>query len=200
MNRIVKVVLSALILCLIPLSIISAQNKKSEQKIKIVTDDGSGTKVVIDTLIKGDNLIDSIRLKDGKVIFIHHPGSEAEMNIRGGSDHVFVTVSDDGKESKEMVKTITIVSSDSSALKETLKGDNVYIYNNSNETDAKTRYSAGKTSYVIAKDGMVVTVESNDEAKAKELISEIEKILDIKSEGSDKKETVKVETKKTLKK
>ena len=193
MYRIVKVVLSALILCFIPISIVSAQDKKSEEKIKIVVDDGSGQKVVIDTLINGENVPDSIRLKDGKVIFIHHPGSEANIKLSGGSGHVFVAVSDDGKESKEEVKTITIISSDSAGLKKTIKGNNVFIYNNSKESDRKT-------SYVIAKDGMVVTVESNDEAKAKELISEIEKILDVKSEGSDKKETVTVETKKTMKK
>ena len=31
-----------------------------------------------------------------------------------------------------------------------------------------------KTKYVIAKNGMVVTIEGNDEARAKELVKEIE--------------------------
>jgi hypothetical protein len=33
---------------------------------------------------------------------------------------------------------------------------------------------------VIAKDGVVITVESKDEAKAKEIIEELEKKLDVK--------------------
>jgi hypothetical protein len=57
-----------------------------------------------------------------------------------------------------------------------------------------------KTKYVIAKDGMVVTVEGNDETKAKELVKEIEAKLGVKSEGTEKKESVKVESKKTIKK
>ena len=42
-----------------------------------------------------------------------------------------------------------------------------------------------KVRYVVAKNGMVVTVEGNDEAKAKELFNEIEKKLD---EGTGAKE------------
>jgi len=59
---------------------------------------------------------------------------------------------------------------------------------------------ADKTRIVIAKDGMVVTIEGNDEAKAQELAKEVENKLGINSEGSEKKETVKVESKKTIKK
>ena len=57
-----------------------------------------------------------------------------------------------------------------------------------------------KSRFVIAKDGMVVTVEGNDEAKAKELVKEIENKLGVRNDGSEKKETVKVESKKTIKK
>ena len=54
-----------------------------------------------------------------------------------------------------------------------------------------------KTKYVIAKDGMVVTIEGNDEAKAKEILKDVESRLGvdkgeknknqaISKEGSDK--------------
>ena len=42
------------------------------------------------------------------------------------------------------------------------------------------------TKYVIAKDGVVVTVESKDEAKAKDLIKEIENKLGISEEDNKK--------------
>jgi hypothetical protein len=47
---------------------------------------------------------------------------------------------------------------------------------------------------------MVVTVEGNDEAKAKELVKEIQSKLGINNEETEKKETVKVESKKIMKK
>ncbi len=63
---------------------------------------------------------------------------------------------------------------------------------NNNETEM--------TKYVIAKDGVVVTVESNDEVKAKDLIKEIENKLGVNKDNSDTKEITKTETRKTVKK
>jgi hypothetical protein len=40
--------------------------------------------------------------------------------------------------------------------------------------------TVNKTKYVIAKDGMVVTVEGNDEARAKDLLKVIENELGVK--------------------
>ena len=47
---------------------------------------------------------------------------------------------------------------------------------------------------------MVVTIEGNDENRAKELARVIEEKLGVNNEGSGKKETVRVESKKTIKK
>ncbi|MCX6255640.1 MAG: hypothetical protein NTV31_14350, partial [Bacteroidia bacterium] len=231
----------------ITITLVTAQEKKSEQKIKIVITDGSGTKVVIDTLLKDGQVTDSIRLKDGKVIFIGHSGDNVVVRPHEGTEHVFVTVSSDGKETKKEVKEITIVSSDSATWTEEGEGGKIFVYTDSitdgGKDDGKYRvitktskgeggrdekiiyinegkfpekemektfdvYVTGddkesaveKTRYVIAKDGIVVTVEGNDEAKVKELIQEIEHRLGVKSEGAKKKETVKVESKKTVKK
>ena len=46
----------------------------------------------------------------------------------------------------------------------------------------------------------MVTIEGTDETRAKELAKVIEEKLGVNSEGSGKKETVKVESKKTIKK
>jgi hypothetical protein len=78
-----------------------------------------------------------------------------------------VTASADDKNSRKEFTEVTVVSQDS------LQGDS--------ETE--------KSRYVIAKDGMVVTIEGNDDARAKELVKEIENILGVKSEGTGKKES-----------
>jgi len=113
MKSILRVFYSAFIIFLIPFSLVCSQEKKSEQKIKIIIDDGSGTKVVIDTLIKDGTMKDSIKLKDGNVIYLKHGGKDDDMINGEGKEHVFVTVSDDGKTSKKEVKNITVISSDS---------------------------------------------------------------------------------------
>jgi hypothetical protein len=179
---------------LIPFSLVAGQDSKSSQKIKIVVDDGSGTKVVIDTLLKDGQVTDSIRLKDGKVIFIGYSGDDVIVRPDKGTEHVFVTVTSDRKDSKKEVKEITIVSSDSATWTEAGEGDKVYVDSDDKESAIE------KTRYVVAKDGIVVTVEGNDEAKVKVLIKEIENKLGVKSEGAENKEAVKVESKKAVKK
>ena len=48
MKRIFKIIYGAFIILMVPFSVVQGQDKKSEQKIKIIVDDGSGTKVVIE--------------------------------------------------------------------------------------------------------------------------------------------------------
>jgi hypothetical protein len=227
MKRAFMTISSFLIICLIPFSLIKGQDKKSEQKIKIILTDDTGTKVIIDTLIKDGSLNDSIRLSNGKVILIGHQEHVSVMKHDDGDEHMTVTVTSDGKESKKEYKTITIVSSDTANRTEMTKSGKVIVMSSDegkkvekivyiNEgksmdkdldktfdvyisTDDKDSY-VEKTRYVIAKDGIVVSVEGNDEAKVKDLIKEIENKMGVKSEGSVKKETVTVETKNTVKK
>jgi hypothetical protein len=56
------------------------------------------------------------------------------------------------------------------------------------------------TKYVIAKDGMVISIEGNDEAKVKDMIKNIESKLGVSKEDKNVKQVVKEETKKTTKK
>jgi hypothetical protein len=53
---------------------------------------------------------------------------------------------------------------------------------------------------VIAKDGVVVTIESSDEGKAKEVMEAVKERLDANKPEGGKSEPVKQETKKQVKK
>ncbi|TAL62261.1 MAG: hypothetical protein EPN88_13555 [Bacteroidetes bacterium] len=246
MKRIIIIISSAFIICLFPFSHAKAQEKKTEKKIKIIVSDDSGTKVVIDTLLCDGSMNDSIRLKDGKVIYIGHQENDDLLKPDEKTEKIFVTVTSDGKDRKKEYKEITVTCSHSADLSEVGEHSKAILISDDNDTggNANVKYrviskslkSDGdkdqyfyikegksskkemektfdvlvtgddkesgieKTRYVIAKDGMVVTVESSDEAKAKELIKEIENKLGVNTEGGEKKEKVKTETKKTIKK
>jgi hypothetical protein len=52
----------------VPLSSAICQDSKTENKIKVVLDDGSGAKTVMDTICTNSQLPDSVILKNGKRI------------------------------------------------------------------------------------------------------------------------------------
>ena len=63
-----------LVILIVPYAMAKGQDKKIEQKIKIIVNDGSGSKVVIDTVFKDKPAPDSLKLKDGStVIYIETP-------------------------------------------------------------------------------------------------------------------------------
>jgi hypothetical protein len=171
MKRILKVISTAFIICLIPFSIVAGQEKKTEHKIKIIIDDGSGKNVVIDTLLNDDTINNPIKLKDGKVIFI---GDGADMKHHDGNKQVSVTVSDDGKDTKKVVKEITIVSSDEPTGKEDNEGDKIYVYNDSKADEGKTGEhhkvitlsdkggNGPEEKVIIIKDGKVIENKSGE--------------------------------------
>jgi len=246
MKRIFKLSYAVLFILMIPFTLAAGQDKKSEQKIKVVVNDGSGTKVVIDTVFKDSQAPDSIKLKDGSMVFINHHGEEAGVRHSGGREHYNVTYSSDNKNEGKEVREVTVISSDSchnsqsgdsdkvmincTKMSHGASGDRrykvtttdskengdkqVYVYINKNMDDRKNHdrtldmyvsdddkdSTVNKTKYVIAKDGMVVTVEGSDEVKAKELVKEIENKLGVKSEGTEKPQTIKTESKGKIKK
>jgi hypothetical protein len=99
MKRMSGIIYAALIILIIPFSMVAGQDKKSEQKIKIIVDDGSGTKVIIDTVFKDSSGPDSIRLKDGNVIYLKHFTITASTDRKEeGNEKTFdVYVSDNDK-------------------------------------------------------------------------------------------------------
>ncbi len=125
-------------------------------------------------------------------------GGDGEWTVtqpEGSKQHVYVQSSNDGKGEKTQKHVIVSSSGSNGAVWEDKDGKTFHV---TVESDVDT--DTEMTKYVIAKDGMVVTVESDDEAKAKEIIKVIESKLDVKTEGAEKKEVVTVETKKTVKK
>lgn len=136
------------------------------KKIKIIINDKDGEKVVIDTIMTGENSVKTITLDGGKMIFI----SDGSSHKHSGEKHVTVTVTDDETVEKG---TEHHVSSDVAVW--TTKDDG-------NES------SIDKTRFVVAKDGMVVTVEGENEEQAKELMKIIEEHLGVNKEEEVKQE------------
>jgi hypothetical protein len=254
MKRMFKYFVLIMLIGSVPLTMAFGQEKKSEQKkIKVVIDDGSGAKTVLDTTFTGGTLPETVTLKDGNVIFIGEPGKGvAHIKPGTGTRDVFVTVTSDDKGDKKVEKKVIVMSSDSVkwTTKSPEKGENIYVYSTTENTGGKPgtkvvvsaasvgedileeeggnniivikegkmiKSEGGKTfsirvesddvdsdiettKYVIAKDGLVITVEGSDEASAKEILKVIESKLDIKSDEGVKKEVVKEETKKAVKK
>lgn len=218
MKRIIKNLLLILMIGSIPLTMAFGQEKKTEQKIKIVIVDKSGTKTVIDTTFTAGSKPDSIILKSGEVIYLAHPEKGLTISkSKSGAGKVMVTVTalDEGDKKKE--ERVMIMSGDGATwtTASTGEGEKVIIVKDGKsgkvikseggETfdiliDKDIDTDADVTKYVVAKDGMVITVEGNDEAKVKEIMKLIESKLDVKAEGGEKKEVVKTETKKTEKK
>jgi hypothetical protein len=202
MKNIVGITLASLFLFTMPFSVIKAQEKKSEQKIRIITNDGSGEKVVIDTVFSGESP-ESLKLKDGSTVYIKHGSEDEDLIHADGAHHIFVTSSSDGKDGNK-TSEITIIQSDSisagkgdvifysSAGSGDSKGDvhyKVVSKNTKNEQGSdkfmsvdKVDSSSDKSRYIIAKDGMVITIEGSDEAKTKALAKEIEEMAGVKSE------------------
>ena len=230
MKRIVKIGQTLLLLFLMPAAIINAQEKKNEQRIKIVVADKSGTKVELDTLIKGSAIADSIKLKNGEVIYMTKNGTHTgKTHLEGDKGQMYVTVSDD-KGEKKTEKRITVISGDSDNVMESGDGNEViiikdgkhisegkggktvtfsssgsnsksssYVFvNDDNDSDKKVN-PAEKTKYVIAKDGMVVTIEGNNEEKTRELVKEVEEKLGINKEDKTAKKIAKEEVKEAKK-
>jgi hypothetical protein len=220
MKRILKIGLALWVVYLIPAGILNAQEKKNEQHIKIVVADKSGVKVEIDTLINGHISTGSIKLKNGEVIVLAKNGGAGTVKHIGDENgNIFVTVVSDDKGKKgekNMTKKITVISGDSVniqpiseegdviILKEGKhitgagKGGKVVAWSSSSSSSSSS--SVEKTKYVIAKDGMVVSIEGNDEAKVKELVKDVESKLGVSGDDKEVKKVVKEETKKTTKK
>ena len=210
MKRIYKLSYACLFILLLP-ALLSAQDKKSEQKIKVIRDDGTGAKVVVDTLITGDMISDSLKLKDGTVIYLEHDGDRSYRMHPSENKHFFITTdsSSDSHRGRNRER-YTVVTRNS--REHGMNGDVIYINKekvsdkgSDNKydiyvTDSDRDSTVNKTKYVIAKDGMVVTVEGNDEARTKDLIKVIENKLGVTSERTDNKGTVKAEAKKAEKK
>jgi hypothetical protein len=127
MERIYKIMLFLMLAVAIPLSLASGQEKKSENKIKVVIDNGSGPETVLDTTITGGEIPKTITLKNGKVIFITEP--EKIIMSDSGKGKVVVTIASSGEGEKEKKEKIIIMSEGNNEWTSvTDDDDNKYVY------------------------------------------------------------------------
>ena len=87
MKRIKLIFAASIITILIPFAVAAGQDMKNEQRIKIMIAEDDGSKVILDTLITGKSVSDSIVLKDGHTIYLAkedvmvHPELRFPQNI-----------------------------------------------------------------------------------------------------------------------
>ena len=116
-----------------------------------------------------------------------------KMSHNGGCDRRYKVITSDSKDNGDQEEYIYI---DKSRDHRKNHEKSFETYGTDDDKDS----TVNRTKYVIAKDGMVVTVEGSNEARAKELVKEIEDKLGVRSEEKEKKEVVPTESKKTIKK
>ena len=179
-----------LLIVSVPFSLASGQEKKTENKIRIVIDDGSGSETVFDTTITSGETPKTITLKNGKVIFLGETGTNVFTDDE--NKHIYVSVTTDSDDAKKIEKKIVIRDGKGDKMDGDAKFD-VYV-----ESDEESESDA--TQYVIARDGLVVTIKGNDETKVKDLAREIENKLKIKSENDAEKQPEKAKPEKSVKK
>jgi hypothetical protein len=139
----------------------------------IAGEEGKG-KIFITTTINEEN--DGEKKKEEKVIIMS--GDKGEWTIKpstGTSEHVYAYVIDDDKGGKTEKHVVVKSSGSKDAKWEDQDGKTFHVTVNSDAPE-----DSEMTKYIIAKDGIVVTVESDDEEKAKEIIKTIEDKLDVK--------------------
>jgi lipopolysaccharide export system protein LptA len=209
MKRISKILLLLVLTVFVPLSMVSGQDKKTEQKVKVVISDKDGEMTVIDTTFTGDAMPHSITVKDGKVVYFASPqkgniyvtstdgedgtlshqekvivisGDNAEWTASastGTKQHIYINT--DGKSEKggNTEKHIIVASAGGNAVWSDKDGKTFHVTVDS-DADSDIDTNTDVTKYVIAKDGVVITVESQDEDKAKDILEVLEKELKIK--------------------
>jgi len=183
-----KTIMSVLFISILPLSLALGQEKKNEQKVKVIIADKSGTKVVIDTTFAEDAEVDSIILKEGNVIYIGKDDSESDKKP-GKQIRVIAHVDENGGNNEQHYVYVN-----SDKVVGHIGDEKIAITVNDDDFDS----DLDRTKYVIAKNGITVSIEGDDEEKVKELAQEIEKKLDIDKEESGT--TVKETDKKTVRK
>lgn len=246
MKRIMRIAFITLIVCLIPVVTLTGQDKRPMNHVKVVVVDKSGNKTELDTLLTDGPMADSIKLKNGDMVYIGKHGSMAEIMAGAGSHNceMSVTINSDNEGKEKIVKKYKIVTGDSTQIIKDKEGEDIIIvkegkhivegkggdvmvwssdktgskggnviYINEGKEELKngekifdvqvSKDDSGneveKTKYVLAKDGMVISIEGNDEAKVKDLVKDIESKMGVKGETAVKP-VVKEGTKKTIKK
>ena len=96
MKRVKSIITTLFLLILIPFAIAAGQEKNSEQRIKIIIADDGGSEVILDTLITGKPLSDSIVMKDGKTLYLVQEESDNAPGAPECKKYIITASSSDG--------------------------------------------------------------------------------------------------------
>jgi ABC-type Na+ efflux pump permease subunit len=177
----IKIILTILFISLLPLALALGQEKKNEQKIKVVIVDKEGTRVMVDTTFTGADPVDSVILKGDNVIYITN--HDRDKGCKSGKQYKIITrVDKDGDNTESQYIYIN-----DDKVERNIGDDKFDISVSDDDFDNDT----GNTRYVIAKNGITVSIEGNDEVKIKELAKEIEKRLEVEKEDTSSKPVIK---------
>lgn len=198
MKRIGQIAVTIILAMLIPAGFISGQEKKEQKQIKVIVSDEDGKhSIIIDTTFNTE--VNGVKVVEGQPIMIMK-GDDGENVVivksgnhvtEGEGGHVMTWSASSAGEKGKLV----YINEGHTEMKDGEKKINIEV--RTDESGNKVE----KTSYIIAKDGMVVTIEGDSEEKVKELAAVIESSLGVgKDNKSAKTEVVKEETKKTTKK
>ena len=200
----IKLLITAGLLLIASINLLNGQEKRNEQKIKVVIDKGSGKETVIDTVFNGDKKIDSLKLKNGEVIYLNRDGDNNEditvsyNKKEGPGEHMEVRKDILVTDNDKVEKRYKVISKLENGCKPSGERYVTVIENGPgddsegdiiNYRTKKMIISDGRdnTRYIISKDGITVTIEGTDDARIQQLVKEIEKKLDIgKNNGENK--------------
>ncbi len=174
-------ILTILFISFLPFSFAFGQEKKNEHKIKVIIADKEGTKIVIDTVFADAGNADSVIVKGDNVIYITN--HDKDNDGKAGKQYKVITrVEKDGDNTESQY----IYINDDKVVRD-ISDDKFDIRVSDDEFDNDT----DRTKYVIAKNGITVSVEGDDEVKVKELVKEIEKRLDVENGETSSKQVIK---------
>jgi ABC-type Na+ efflux pump permease subunit len=177
----IKIILTILFISLLPLTLALGQEKKNEQKIKVVIVDKEGTRVTVDTTFTGADPVDSVILKGDNVIYITN--HDRDKGCKSGKQYKIITrVDKDGDNTESQYIYIN-----DDKVERNIGDDKFDISVSDDDFDNDT----DNTRYVIAKNGITVSIEGKDEVKIKELAKEIEKRLEVEKEDTSSKPVIK---------
>jgi len=165
-----------------------SKGQNCKMSIDINSEKGSKDKVIKRVIVTtGDSLTAQNDKGVNEVIVM----KKGKHYVEGkGADVMYWSSDEEGNERGNVI----YINEDNDKLKDSEK-----VYNIEVKTDDSGQ-KIEKTKYILAKDGMVISIEGNDEAKVKDLVKDIESKMGVNKSGTTPKPVLKDDMKKTNKK
>lgn len=178
MKRTVKITLTILLILFTAGAVALSQEKKDTKTLKVIVENKDGAKVIIDTSFNSIIKADTITTGDGNFIFVTTKDGKAVWNVKEGDENNLMawTIAENGPKGK----VIYISENGPEFIKEGSKSIGIIVKNDDSGKNGD------KTNYVIAKDGLVITIEGDDDTKVQEIGKLIESHLGTEKEKEKK--------------